>query len=112
MIMYNEQQLAELKTRKINRIINIVLLVLVILVSGVYIYIVLPSFFDDPMPPIPPREVAAPLTSEEKQTILESVIDPIENDETGMMNVLKSIPKNPNVNKLSDKEKSQILEGK
>lgn len=112
MDIYNEQQIKDKKSKKINKIINITLLVTVILVSGAYLYTVLPSFFTEQIPPPPPREEAPPLTGEEKQAILESVIDPVENDEKGMMDVLKSIPKNVNANKLSDKEKDQILEGK
>jgi flagellar basal body-associated protein FliL len=102
------------KTERINKFINITLLVFVILACAAYMYIALPTFFKEEENLIeqqPPATTTPVVTAEEKKTVLHEVTDTVEVDEQGLLNVLKSMPKNNSGKNLTEKEKMNILEG-
>lgn len=101
------------KAVRINRFINTTLLVFVILACAVYVYIELPSFFgQEEVSTEQQVSTSTPVvTAEEKKAVLEEVTDVVEVDEQGLLNVLKSMPKNNPSKNLTETEKMNILEG-
>ncbi len=100
------------KSTRINKFINITLLIFVILVSITYTYMTLPTFFQDEE--VVEQEVVATttvMTEQEKKGVFTEVVDPVEVDESGLLNVLKSVPQTTKNKPLSNKEKMNILEG-
>ncbi len=101
------------KTARINKFINTTLLVFVILACAAYMYIALPTFFkeEESLTEQQTATTTPVVTAEEKKTVLHEVTDTVEVDEQGLLNVLKSMPKNNSGKNLTEKEKMNILEG-
>ncbi len=99
------------KSTRINKFINITLLIFVILVSVVYVYFTLPTFFEQEVEEQDIVATTTVMTEQEKKEVFIEVNDPVEVDEAGLLNVLKSMPQPAKNRTFSNTEKMNILEG-